>query len=290
MRIMFGLRTWWQRRYAKHPQHFHLRYSIALPAPAAVLAIPYPIAHAQQRVTDLSWDSDGDIVDHGGCLIARAVTTVLIEAEVDTRPFQASQPLPLSTDQPPAMVDHLYLEPDQFIQPNLPEIVELAKRYRSLPNIYAQALRALRYGGVNPGLYTTTEAIQRAEVDCGGFSTYLAALARAAGIPARLVAGFWAGYEHNDMHAWVECALPDGSWLPIDTSTAWLRQQGRTGKLGGLGELGSDRIVFSVGSHHELQISHTTYRVGMLQLPMQLRPDGTFSYLSYDHYRIITER
>ncbi len=240
-------------RYKK-PQTFALTLTVGPWTADQVVAIPYPIKHQQQAVRNLIWTSDGTVTDHDSCIVVTNGTQATVTATVETKPFASS------SDQP-------------IIQ-----------------ECYNQTIARLRYGSPIPGLYSLKDVLRLPEVDCGGFSVYLISLLTAAKVEARLVAGFWAGYPQNSMHAWVEAHLPDGSWLPLDPSTDWLRQRRRTKKMGGYGELGSDRIVISVGSDHVIQHQQQTYTVGMLQLPMILAPDETFSYLPYDHYRLITQR
>lgn len=240
-------------RYKK-PQTFALTLSVGPWLTDQIIAIPYPIPHQQQRVKQLTWTSDGTAVDHGGCIVVTHGTRATVSATIDTQPFQHNV--------------------DQSI----------------IRACYDQTITKLRYGAPIPGLYTLADVLRLPEVDCGGFSVYLLSLLAAAGVQGRLVAGFWAGYATNSMHAWVEALLPDGIWLPLDPSTDWLRQHHRTKKFGGCGQIGSDRIVISVGSNHVIQHHQQAYAVGMLQVPMILLPDGNFKYLPYDHYRIITKR
>lgn len=237
----------------KKPKKFALTLTVGPWSPDQVVAIPYPIQHQQQTVHNLSWTSDGIVTDHGGYLIVTNGTQATVTAKVRTEPFVSS------SDQP------------------------------VIRQCYDETIATLHYGAPIPGLYTLADVRRLPEVDCGGFSVYLLSLLAIAHVEARLVAGFWAGYSNNTMHAWVEALLPNGTWFPLDTSTDWLRQRRRTKKMGGYGELGSDRIVISVGSDHVIQHQQQTYTVGMLQLPMILAPDKTFSYLPYDHYRLITQ-
>lgn len=229
-------------RYKK-PQTFALTLTVGLWSTDQVVAIPYPIQHQQQTVHNLSWTSDGLVTDHGGYLVVANGTQATVTATVKTEPFVSS------SDQP------------------------------MIRKCYDETIATLHYGAPIPGLYTLADAQRLPEVDCGGFSVYLLALLAAANVKARLVAGFWAGYTNNTMHAWAEANLPDGTWLPLDASTDWLRQHHRTKKIGGYGEIGSDRIVMSVGSNHVIHDHHRDYRVGMLQWPMLLLANGQFKYL-----------
>ena len=160
---------------------------------------------------------------------------------------------------------------------------------RTLEVLYNQTLDYLTYGNPIPGLYSTIDALRLGCVDCGGFSTYLGALAQACGIPSRLVSGFWVGYHHNEMHAWVESLLPDGTWWPMDASVDWMRRRGRSRKHGGFGHIGSDRVVISVGTNHQLRYQGREYNVGMLQLPMLLNDNHSATH-QQDITKIFAER
>lgn len=170
----------------------------------------------------------------------------------------------------------LYTSASKHLESSSGEILELAAKIKGqdtdvltlVKKINEYVISQLAYGNPIMGLYTSLEALEKKTVDCGGFDTLFVALSQAIGIPARLVSGFWAGYHKNDMHAWVEVVLPDGSLLPIDPSMEQLRQEGRTRKSGRLGFTGSDRIALSVGSDIELTINGQKLIVDILQNPI----------------------
>jgi len=156
-----------------------------------------------------------------------------------------------------------------------PRILALAneakKRASDVPtilhNLNEYVINRLHYGNAISGLYSTRDALEKEMVDCGGFDTLFIALARVLGIPTRLVAGFWAGYRTNPMHAWVEALLPDGQWMPIDPSVEHLARRGRARKGGKLGFSGSNRIVFSYGADIPVEVNNQTLAVPILQNP-----------------------
>jgi hypothetical protein len=65
---------------------------------------------------------------------------------------------------------------------------------------------------------SAVEILESMRGDCNEFSTLYAALARAAGVPARICAGL----VHQDgsffYHAWNEVYLPEEGWTPVDTA------------------------------------------------------------------------
>ena len=179
-----------------------------------------------------------------------------------------------------------YLEPNTYLESDDPEIIDLAKRIQGKGTKVLQTLKRINefvisrvtYGNPIPGLYKATATLGDESriksgttgipVDCGGFATLFVSLCQALGIPARIVSGFWAGYHKNDMHAWVEILLPDGSWLPADPATEQLNRLGRSKKSGKLGFVGSDRITFSVGCDLDVTAGPDPIDADILQNPI----------------------
>ncbi|EKD76531.1 MAG: hypothetical protein ACD_43C00071G0004 [uncultured bacterium] len=89
------------------------------------------------------------------------------------------------------------------------------------------------------------------------------------------------------MHAWIECLLPNGQWLALDPSVEYLRKQGRTNKLGGFNEIGSDRIVMNTGSHHTVRLGSQTITMDIIQTPTFIATNGDFEYIK--NYKILTQ-
>jgi transglutaminase-like putative cysteine protease len=102
----------------------------------------------------------------------------------------------------------------------------------------------------------------------------LGALLAAVGIPSRLLVGWLVGYRACAMHAWLECALPDGRWLPLDPANHHLARAGRDVKSGRFGFVGSDRVVFSVGADLTLTVGAVAAAVPILQHPVVVNPPG----------------
>lgn len=79
---------------------------------------------------------------------------------------------------------------------------------------------------------------ERRQGFCGHYASSLAALLRAAGVPARVVSGYHGGrwvvslggegyldLRQSDAHAWTELWLPDQGWRAVDPSV-WIAPQG----------------------------------------------------------------
>ncbi|MEK7187952.1 MAG: transglutaminase-like domain-containing protein [Patescibacteria group bacterium] len=145
--------------------------------------------------------------------------------------------------------------------------------YGVLANINEYIISHLRYGEPIAGLYSVDQTLTKTVVDCGGFDVLFIALARACGIPARLVSGYWAGYGTNTMHAWAEALLPDGEWLPADPSVEQLTRGGRTLKGGRLGFIGSNRLIFSYGTDIPIVVDGKTMTLPLLQNPVLVFPE-----------------
>jgi hypothetical protein len=176
-----------------------------------------------------------------------------------------------------------YRSANAYINPDLEQIKKVAetivnqtKSFRNrLKKINEYVISTLSYGGKYTGLYSVHDALEKPEVDCGGFDALFVSLCIAVGIPARIVSGFWLGYDKNEMHAWVEILSRNNSsnnprddeWIPADPSVEQLRRLARTRHLGKLGSIGSDRLILSYGSDIPLEVQGKTLHVDILQHP-----------------------
>ncbi len=131
----------------------------------------------------------------------------------------------------------------------------------------AYVIRDLTYGDPINGLYSSSDALTRPRVDCGGFASLFVALAKAVGIPARIVAGCWAGSKNGGMHAWAEWLHPSGVWIPVDPATESLARAARTKKSGRFGFVGSDHVTLSIGDSIPIRHAGGTATVDILQHP-----------------------
>lgn len=158
---------------------------------------------------------------------------------------------------------------DERVERIVQEVVGEERRISEIVmRLNEYVITRLVYGNPIEGLYSSKDALLRKKVDCGGFCTLLAALCIASGIPARVISGFWVGYQKNDMHAWLEIVLPGGELVPLDPSIDYLRKEGRTKKEGGFGFLGSDRIALSLGCEIPIETGDKKIMVDILQNPI----------------------
>ena len=291
--------SWYKNRAFLKPRTYHLRYQVHLSTTRTDgwLLLPYPTATDYQSVQNVQLNAAGTVTRHDFYYLIEQPTWAELDCDVTVEPrkINLTQASNLKADQYIGHFDgEFYCQSDNWIQSDDPAIETLARQYKEKYNtvtdlihaLFNHTLETLRYGEPIAGLYTTQQALTLPCVDCGGFSTYLAALCRACQIPTRLISGFWAGHKHNDMHAWLECLLPDGQWLPLDPSVAWLRQAGRTYNLGGFNVVGSDRIVINTGSQHSIQLPNQRLDLGIIQTPLFIQANGKIEYLT--NYQVQT--
>ncbi|MHC5050463.1 MAG: transglutaminase-like domain-containing protein, partial [Planctomycetota bacterium] len=117
------------------------------------------------------------------------------------------------------------LEANSMIQSDAPEIVAIAKEvvgdmkdaWRAAQTLERWVHDNLTEKNLGVGFASALEVCRNREGDCTEHSVFLAALCRAAGIPARVAMGFeyiagtWAG------HAWNEVWI-DGRWYALDAT------------------------------------------------------------------------
>lgn len=120
----------------------------------------------------------------------------------------------------------MYLQADEAIQSEDPEIKELALRLTEgskdfweatcrLSTWVVDSIRGSIIGG------SALETLQRGDGSCGAQSMLLAALCRASGIPARVVWGCVYTPEYGGSfghHGWNEVYVGDAGWIPIDAT------------------------------------------------------------------------
>ncbi len=181
---------------------------------------------------------------------------------------------------------YLYLSSNHYLDGVDPRIKKLSSEIvgsaRGLAEIVSllndAVIKKLTYGNPILGLYSFGEALEKEKMDCGGFDALLGSLLKAEGIPARIISGFWTDSQPNTatqkMHAWLEILLPNNTWFPLDPSIEQLRKNGRTKKFGGVGNIGSDRLVFSVGEDFMVTTGNENLPLAILQNPVIIPEKG----------------
>jgi hypothetical protein len=117
-----------------------------------------------------------------------------------------------------------YLEPNAFIQTDDAEILRLARELVGTErDAFRAALELERWvaGNMNFDLgivfAPATEIIRNRRGTCVGYATLLATLARAAGIPSRIVMGYVYALGMFGGHAWAEVMIGE-NWVPVDAA------------------------------------------------------------------------
>ena len=139
---------------------------------------------------------------------------------------------PQAPNDPPTDADR---RPNNFIQSDYPQIVADARQAaagQTDPWQVAIALERYVHGAIVRKGYarafaTAAEAARTHEGDCKAHAVYLAALARAYGLPARVAGGlvYMAATQVFAYHMWTEVYI-DGRWIPLDGTLG-------TGGIGG---------------------------------------------------------
>jgi len=117
-----------------------------------------------------------------------------------------------------------YLEANAYVQSDQAELKALAaKILGGEKTLFDAALKLRRFVADNMkfdlgiALAPSSEILRDRRGTCVGYATLLAALARAVGIPSRVVIGYVYAQGMFGGHAWTE-VLADGRWIPIDAA------------------------------------------------------------------------
>lgn len=140
----------------------------------------------------------------------------------DARRYELADAIPIPRYYPSNV--GRYLLPQEGIQSDAPEIRDLLERLVA-PKDRGNAVAVLRsifdhtHGGIRPSRYSgTTDALtclKLGESSCGGKSRLFVALARAAGLPSRLIGGLiLKGGSWRAGHIWAEVWI-GGHWVPF---------------------------------------------------------------------------
>jgi len=122
-----------------------------------------------------------------------------------------------------------YTAPEQFIDSDAPQVVELAAKLgdgkatvcNKARSYYEYIGDTLTYAGYVPDEMGALATINAGSGDCTDFADVMISLSRAAGIPARFMEGVTCctdkGYVEGQIkHDWTEVFLPPAGWVPVD--------------------------------------------------------------------------
>jgi transglutaminase-like putative cysteine protease len=155
-----------------------------------------------------------------------------------------------------------FLEPNAYVQSDLPELKALAAKVAAgAGDRFAAAVKLRDWVGANMtfdlgiAIAPSSEILRDRRGTCVGYATLLAALARALGIPSRVVIGYVYADGMFGGHAWAEIDA-GGAWIPIDAAvpSAGVADAARIGVTasslregaGALGAGGASRIFGQV--------------------------------------------
>lgn len=167
-----------------------------------------------QRILELSFDSFPPL--------SQRVVTFAVEVEL------------LATAQPQPLGDPVsWLTAERFIESDDPRIRALAAELRrAKPRDTALAIfewvqRSLSYAGYLADDMGALQALLQRRGDCTEYADLVVALARANGLPARMVGGFVTDRDlaprPQDYHNWAEVYV-DGAWRLVDAQKGnWLQ-------------------------------------------------------------------
>jgi transglutaminase-like putative cysteine protease len=156
----------------------------------------------------------------------------------------------------------LYTRPEPYIESGDPEIRALADTvsgsetdpYLRAKKFYDYVVDTIRYQSVD-GLIGAKAVLRSGAGECGDYSALFIALARAAGIPARSVVGFWAISGTDQAHVWAEFYLEDIGWIPVDPTVGQAQREKDGVMEYYFGNMDNQRVILSKGFNVRLEPS-----------------------------------
>ena len=160
------------------------------------------------------------------------------------------------------------MEPTRFLQSDNKKVIELARRAVGRTKDAAEAARKIEafVGGyienrsLSVGYASAAEVAVSRQGDCSEFAVLTAAMCRAVGIPAQVVAGVayvddFAGHQGFGGHAWTQAYI-GGKWIGLDAS---FRGAGRGGYDAG-------HIALAVGNGEPADLFNMAPTLGQFKI------------------------
>ena len=189
-----------------------VRTNIRLPRALPIDYLKLKLIH---RSPELGWP---DLEIAGQKVLSKREKEVIIE--IRRREALPGAGFPVAKTE----INRQYLEPNAYIQSDDAEILQLARELVGTErDAFRAALSLERWvaGNMSFGLgivfAPATEIIRDRRGTCVGFATLLATLARAAGIPSRIVMGYVYALGMFGGHAWAEVMIGE-RWVPLDAA------------------------------------------------------------------------
>lgn len=178
-----------------------------------------------------------------------------------------------------------FLEANAYIQSDEPGLKDLAGEIiGGEKNLFAAALKLRRWVAENMtfdlgiALAPSSEILRDRRGTCVGYATLLAALARAAGIPSRVVIGYVYAQGMFGGHAWTEI-LSGEAWVPLDAAipSIGVADAARIGLAAasfrdGAGSLGSGAAVRIFGQVDMKILGFAVERASPVRVPAGAAP------------------
>jgi len=174
-------------------------------------------------------DDSGNAIAQWNNVAVNAEQTVTFELEYHTLSLGTHYSVNSSLEGSYDVNSNLYTrftQPEPLVQSDNPQIIQLARNltgnsdglHGKVLAVYNFVVNYLRYQ-VQDEERGALWALENGVGDCSEFSYLFVALCRAAGIPARIQAGFAfhnAGESLADGHMWAEYYLENYGWIPVD--------------------------------------------------------------------------
>ena len=165
-----------------------------------------------------------------------------------------------------------YTNFERFIESADPKIVDLANQvsgeetnpYRLARKFYDYVIDTAKYKLLGEGLLGAKYLVNNGVGECGDYASLFIALARAKGIPARPVVGYWAISGVNQTHVWAEFYVQDLGWIPVDPTIGQDRMRDYY-----FGNMDNQRVILNKGFNIKLTpIAPDNYVAPFLQIPL----------------------
>lgn len=189
-----------------------VRTNIRLPRARPIDCLKLRLLH---RNPELGWP---DLEIAGQKVLSGSAKEVILEIRRSEAPSEAGFPVAKTE------TNRQYLEPNAFIQSDDAEILRLAHELvGTAKDAFRAALSLERWVAENMSFdlgtvfAPATEIIRDRRGTCVGYATLLATLARAAGIPSRIVMGYVYALGMFGGHAWAEVMIGE-RWIPFDAA------------------------------------------------------------------------
>lgn len=168
----------------------------------------------------------------------------------------------------------LYTRPERYIESDDPQIVDLANHiaagetnpYILARKFYDYVIANAHYHVLGKGLLGAKALLTSGEGECGDYSALFIALARARGIPARPVVGYWAVSGIDQTHVWAEFYLEGLGWIPVDPT---IGQHSLKDQEYYFGNMDNKRVILNKGFNIQLNPpGPDNYIAPFLQVPL----------------------